>query len=839
MKKIKWGIALLLSVGLFFSCGGVGNQNIEEPNNVTPEKENESNIDPGKENGPSSNTESVISLKKSGKTIKFNTGSFNALAIAEGDDSNRSAARSADGARYSDSSDSKLVKILENNTVEEFITLPNGATLQPVSFIAKSPRDDSSDIYIVFQGTSYWWTDEGEGRLGQFVCVKEDGSYYDILETEDNSYKWLYSPSDKDDPIVFDKNGDVYYLVQESSGSNYTNMIYKFNSETGKSTPLTPPRPNTYYEKMQVSLDGQWLFTNANSWNGSNSSRFLSAIPTATPEYRIDLFADTTGSSWVNDWAYADDTKTFFYIKDSTIYSIEQKDGTFNKADRKELFTGDSNNGGDSLEWFCSDSLFAWENHNIITWRGAVTQDNIMDKESYDGYFYFRNPDSEENELQPQEILDYFYAKAYNSLYCIQHQEYDEDLGQYYYVTDSGTSWEEWKEDYKNHKYEMRFDKFADIPGYEALATLTKGKADLDLINAIIDNNLEEMLYNLLNNDSSPNSNPDGWYAGHQYFDNFYEHNFFADVLYEKETGEPISEDLFKKTTYGNTSKFESMGLDRWSMFTSDWTSGYTWKTDYIENDKLVPEKVLQALAKYCGKDEIDFSLEVFKDNENYSILYTDLKNEDAVKFLDNSLRISKLMEYINNLWDGNDGYRAFLAQTCFVKDSEFETPAYVLRSNIIENNSIWWGGVRDLTPSYGKSLYGVYNSNGLIKILDEDGNPVGEYVSALNDYRIVNIVPSDNGFYFQSALLDEMQEESGKHQIIFYDAKDSICDNLFKSVANNKELEVLSYSVGANTLYYSAIRGMSVLNGVIDLETKDARTVSVSTKLSQIITVK
>jgi hypothetical protein len=31
----------------------------------------------------------------------------------------------------------------------------------------------------------------------------------------------------------------------------------------------------------------------------------------------------------------------------------------------------------------------------------------------------------------------------------------------------------------------------------------------------------------------------------------------------------------------------------------------------------------------------------------------------------------------------------------------------------------------------------------------------------------------------------------------------------------------------------------MSVLNGVIDLETKDARTVSVSTKLSQIISVK
>ena len=282
------------------------------------------------------------------------------------------------------------------------------------------------------------------------------------------------------------------------------------------------------------------------------------------------------------------------------------------------------------------------------------------------------------------------------------------------------------------------------------------------------------------------------------------------------------------------------MGLERYNIFTSDWSSGYSWKKDYLDSaSKVDPAKVLEALAKYCGKEEIDFSLEVFKDNADYSILYTDAKNEEAIKFLDNIAYMTKLNDYINNTWSSNDGYRQFLAETCFVKDSEYETPAYTLRSDVIQNNYIWWGSVRDLTPSYEKSLYGVYNTNGLIKILDEEGNSVGEYVSALNDYKIVNIVPSDGGFYFKTAILDEMQEESGKHQIIYYDAKDKVCDNLFENVANNKELEVLSFSVGANTLYYSAIRGMSVLNGTIDLETKYARTLSSSTKLTQIISVK
>ncbi|MBP3741645.1 MAG: hypothetical protein J6J00_01540 [Treponema sp.] len=745
-------------------------------------------------------------LTESGKAItlssvKFNVGSFNALAVAGEGDGSRSAARSA-------TTDGMIVKILENGGVENFITTSDRVNLAPVNYIAHSPAPNAKEIYIVFNYETSWWDDNTNYSIGQLLCVLEDGSFYDVLaipedEREDNNYnshKWLYNSSSQDS-IAFDNVGMMYYLVSENSGNSNTNVIYKFNPETGVSTQLTQSIENTYYEKMQVSKDGAWIFTKANRWMGNSSTNFLRAIPTNDPEQFINLFYTSNGGSWINDWFYDDDDQTMYYIQDGNLFSIPLKDGTFSKDNRQTVFAG--SNGGQS--WFYSDSLFTWNNRQIITWRGYNSYNNHP--------YYFRNPDSAENEVQPEEILAYI--KAYAAYSMADNVSYNPD------------------------SYKISFKKFADVPGAESLATVTKGKYDLDAINAIIDNGLEEVLYNLLYDNGN---NYDGWYSRNRYYSNFYEHNFYADVLYDKSSENPIDTSLFKKQTYGNTSKYYTNGIDSYDLFTSDWANGYTWKSDFTDNGKVDAEKVLKTLADYCGKSEIEFSLEAFKGDSKYYLLYTDLKDEDAVKFLDTPSRLEKLGNYLcdNEVYDNQNAYGKFLLKTCFVKDSNYSTPAYTWRTS--DTESIWWGNVNNLTPSYKKSLYGVFSnsdSNGLIKIIDEEGRPYGSYVQALNDYKVTSMVASDKGFYFKRALLDSNKEETGNHQILYYDAESGTCTNYFDNVQNNEGYEIVSFSVGGNYIYYCAAQGFNTVNGKIDIATKTATVLSTNTKFTQIITVK
>ncbi len=758
--------------------------------------------------------------------IKFKTGSFKALGIVddneEGFNANiRSAARDAGRS----SADDMIVKILEDGSMESFISVPSNVDLAPVNYIARSPLSDAKEIYIVFNYSTNWWSEDGNGSIGQLLCVNEDGSYYDILAKDDGTYKWLYNSSQ--DAIAFDETGCMYYLANENSGNNNTNMIYKFDPKTGISSQLTQAITNTSYHKMQISKDGKWIFTKASRWNeGSNSTQYLRAIPTDNPADFVNLFYTSSNSGWINDWYYDDDTQTIYYIQDSKLYSIPQKDGTFNKDNRVTIFS--SNNGGYG-NLYVDTLLDNTNNNQIVTWTGCADTWDITGNQGSRNY-YFRNPDSQENELQPQEILDYLYAKAWCSL----------DSNKY--------SLDDWKNDYALHKYEMRFDKFASVPGYEALATMTKGAdgkslTDLDLINAIIDNSLEEILFHLFN---PGYDNSVSIYSPHEYFNNFYEHNFFADILYEKKTGVPISTDLFQKNTYSHTSRYYCMGIDVWSIFKTSWSNGRTWKKDFLDGTELQPEKVLKVFANLCGKDEIDFSLECFEGDTKYSLLYTDLKNEEAIKFLDTSTRLSKLGEYLcdNNVWDSRNGYSKFLLKTCFVKDSNYTIPAYTWRES--DNDTIWWNSVQNLTPSYQKSLYGVYNynngngiTNGLIKILNETGAADGEFVVALQNYKIADIIAADGGFYFKSALLDSTGEESGNHQILYFNAVDSSVNNLFDKVEQNTSLEVISFSVGGGSVYFSAAKGLSVINGKIDIATKNYTELSSNTKLTQIITVK
>ncbi|MCR5124509.1 MAG: hypothetical protein K6B43_04865 [Treponema sp.] len=737
---------------------------------------------------------------KKGSALSFDMGAFSALAIADGENANSSrSARSA-------TTESMLVKILEDGSIKNFINVPDGVNLSPIKFIAQSPAADGKEIYIVMDSETYYSTQTSDGhwtngKIGQLLCVLEDGTYYDVLsdgESDDNNYntyKHLYSSSsDSDSPIVFDQNGYMYYRISEGNGMSNTNVIYKFDASTGSSKQLTPKVENTYYEKMQVSKDGVWIFANASRYNGNSSTRYLQAIPTAHPESPINLFYSSGNSNWIQDWYYDDDAGRIYFIQNSTVYYVPLKDGTFDvDNDKTILFSSNSN-------WFYWDSLLTYSQSEAYTWKGYSDVGGTT--------YYFRNPETEEHEVVPGRIADYLLAKAADSM-----------------VAGSG---------YSASDYEIKFDSFANVSGYEQLATAAAGKADGDAIAAITEQGLVTILHSLW--DST------GRYAEDAFF-GYTSENFFADVLYKKSDGSKIARSMFENNVH-NSNYFASCGISMWNILTS---FGYsvTWKKEFLGDDnKLVPVRVLEKLAEMCGKSAIDFSLEAFRNKTGYTALYTELKNEDAISFLNDSVHLQLLSNYLNSCHDTYNGSGKFLLETCFVRGSNYATSAYKWRNGT--TNSISWGSVNNLTSSYGDSLYGIYtnwnensSSLGLVKIVDEDGHADGTSVEALKDFMIVECQPAENGLYFKNAILTAKKEESGKHNIQYYDVLNNTCTNLFDNVENKDSWEVISFSVGGDYLYYSAVSGFDVTAGKINVQSKEVTTLSSSQKLTKIISIK
>ena len=58
---------------------------------------------------------------------------------------------------------------------------------------------------------------------------------------------------------------------------------------------------------------------------------------------------------------------------------------------------------------------------------------------------------------------------------------------------------------------------------------------------------------------------------------------------------------------------------------------------------------------------------------------------------------------------------------------------------------------------------------------------------------------------------------------------------NLFENVPNGQSLEVVSYSVGSDLLYYSAVRGTAVENGIVSVISGEYNPLPVKKRLAAI----
>ncbi len=86
-------------------------------------------------------------------------------------------------------------------------------------------------------------------------------------------------------------------------------------------------------------------------------------------------------------------------------------------------------------------------------------------------------------------------------------------------------------------------------------------------------------------------------------------------------------------------------------------------------------------------------------------------------------------------------------------------------------------------------------------------------------------------------SLVDSNGAETGFHQIYKVNLEDSSYVNMFANVPNNQRLEVVTYSVGADRLYYSAVRGTAVENGIVSTVTNEYNPLEITKKFSAIYT--
>ncbi len=250
-------------------------------------------------------------------------------------------------------SDSTVLKILTDGTAESLITIPEGyeRNMAQVKAIYQSHVSSGKEIYIIFANSSFLWKEGKSIKISPLICVKEDGTYVDILNPTgagDGDDYWI-STWDNQDCMWFDQNGYAFFLVNESGSGQSSQMIYRFDPKTNNLLQLVPAVTGTNYQKVMVSRDGNWIFAHGARYNNSSNTTFLRAIPVSNPENPINLIY-STGSGWINSWHYDDKTgKVLVYgnMEDDNSYLYEftkQRGNTYSTAAKKTILSTSSVN---------------------------------------------------------------------------------------------------------------------------------------------------------------------------------------------------------------------------------------------------------------------------------------------------------------------------------------------------------------------------------------------------------------------------------------------------------------------------------------------------------------
>lgn len=591
--------------------------------------------------------------------IHFNLSDAKALASQE----KGSESRYASSARVSDETKGLLVKILDDGSLASVIEFPDDVNPDDfvITQIAVSPAQNADELYIVVNN-GY-----GSYGIGGLLCVKSDGSYFDILtdlrnSLENSSSFDLYGNNSDNDYIKFDKLGNMYFQTRTWQNNRDTTMIYKYNPKKNEATPLTPAVSGTYYEDYIVSDNGAWIFASASRWINNKTTRYLRAIPTANAEQYVNITYSSDGNGWYRNMIYDDENGYLYFngwVKNSSgIYRIQKKNGTFDTKDLK-CMTNNSGSGGWFSFWNLVESKYQNINlGNLLQWKNSserkiepalMKQIKVWDEN-------FTLVDGEGN-FHSENLIKAF-EKELNSI----------TIGGATFTTninDVGSS----------IKICFSFDLFENIPGYEKLASVAKGKTNAAALEALNTKETLCLLYKLFNNTY--------WSDHERYsYDNSisstaYKHNFMADITYlvdnkGDKTGLVCNAgpEYFNMNNTDYEKYYSCNGCVQYIYpLEESWYQNMEWNSDYMNGSEPNYEAILNKLKEYCEPGDIEFNLKAFKDDPNYSGLYTEQTDIEALKYITESNNIGLLQDW---LYYGDDSQKTtFLKKTCFFKGTD------------------------------------------------------------------------------------------------------------------------------------------------------------------------
>lgn len=811
IMKILTVFSVLCSF-LLFSC-------TQDPGNLEDNTEKNENLDDESEK----KEENLSTLVKSG--LKFDFSNAKAIAAVDKDSLSRAAySRNARALEDSSIDDSPLLKILEDGSFESAITLAENANLATIKAIYKSPLEDSNDIFVVFEGQSWFYdtkvTVDEDGNeinsqteyktLGQLICIHEDNTIADILKISDSSdpYNNSYQNLDIDKGIMFDNSGNLYYMARTWNSSGEISVVYRFEPETNEITQLTSAVSGTDYSSFKISADGQIIFVQGTRWSSTTNTTFLRAIPVQNPNNFSNIYYSSSGSS-LYSWVYDENNGIMYYVTEKGLYKSKRSGDSFTDAELMGEYTACYLN---------YDSYFYGGGKYVANWtRGELSYTDY----NGNGWKSVKIKIVDENDnLIPENAVEYIVGEnTYDSVYIDGYGRvslsYIEDV-------------------------DIRFDVFKDIEGYEEIYEATKGLKNAEAIKALDTFKLRNLLYDAFQN---------GYYSYSKNYVstyNGYKHNFLADILYVKGTDILLcnSDELVKDSTIKGTEYFNKDGDYYCSngyevvarMLSSNWEHGFTSVNDsYLKSDDSIDSaKILKDAFSNCyTHGEKEFRLDCFKNDDKYGMLYSELTDEEALDWL--------ASDDERLFWFGNALYSSSsypFSDFFYIKGSD--KPAYKPIAQ-----SVFYDNIKDYTINEDGSLWGRYENTTasekyfyFVQITDYDGCLINEFTEVdLPEGKVSQTIEDNGSLYMKYALLNSNGEETGFHQIYKVDLSDSSYKNLFDNVPNRERLEVVSFSVGADRLYYSAVRGTAVENGVVKISTNEYNPLEITKKLSAIYT--
>ena len=340
ISKLLSAVSLVFALSLFGCANGSNDATKGEDSENTQKEE-------GIKEEESKEEEKLSTLIKSG--LKFDFSNAKAIAAVDKDSLSRAAySRNARAVEDSSVDDSPLLKILEDGSFESAITLAENANLATIKAIYKSPLEDSNDIFVVFDGQSYFYdtkvTVDENGKeinsqteyktLGQLICIHDDNTIADILKITDSSdpYNNSYQSLDTNKGIMFDNSGNLYYMASTWNSSGNISVVYKFEPETNEITQLTSAVSGTDYSSFKISADGQIIFVQGKRWSSNTNTTFLRAIPVQNPNNFSNIYYSSSSSS-LYSWVYDENNGIMYYVTAKGLYKSKRNGDSFTDAE--------------------------------------------------------------------------------------------------------------------------------------------------------------------------------------------------------------------------------------------------------------------------------------------------------------------------------------------------------------------------------------------------------------------------------------------------------------------------------------------------------------------------